>query len=347
MSSALVYHGPDDLRLEQRELRAPGPGEVVVRVAACGICGTDLRIAAGRHHAYPLGTVRVPGHEVAGTVTDVGEGIELSPGQPVFVAPNVGCGRCRQCRLGRVNLCETPQAIGITRDGGFSEHMLLESDLVRQANVIPVAEEADLRSIALCEPLACALRGQRAVSIAEGDLVLIVGAGPVGLMHLQLAQLARPSAVVVSERSEERRRQARAWGADEVLDSGEDGLVDVVADLSDGRGADVVITAAPAPEAQRQALELAAPGGRINLFGGLPNDASKVQLDTNLVHYKELVLTGTTGNTNDDCRMALDLVLRGEIDTRAMVGATYGLEQGDAALERAAAGDVLKVVLEP
>ena len=344
MSRALVYHGPDDLRVEERDGRVPGPGELALRVAACGICGTDLRIASGRHRAYPAGTVRVPGHEVAGTVAAVGDGVELEEGQGVFVAPNIGCGRCRQCRAGRVNLCERPEAIGITRDGGFSETLLLG---VEQGNVLPVPDGADLRAVSLAEPLACALHGQRAVSVAEGDLIVIAGAGPIGLMHLRLALLARPSAVVVSEPSEERRRQALSWGATEALDPGENGLAEAVSELSGGRGADVVITAAPAPAAQRQALELAAPAGRINFFGGLPRDDSEVALDTNLIHYKELVVTGTTANTTDDCRAALELVLNGDVDTGAMIGASYGLDDGREAIERAGAGDVIKVVIEP
>ena len=347
MSRALVYHGPEDLRVEERNGRAPGPGEVALRVAACGICGTDLRIAHGRHRAYPDGTVRVPGHEVAGTLSALGEGVELEEGQGVFVAPNIGCGRCRQCRAGRVNLCERPQAIGITRDGGFSEELLLGADVVAQGNVLPVPADADLRAVSLAEPLACALHGQRAISIGEGDLVVIAGAGPIGLMHLQLALVANPSAVVVSEPSEGRRRQALDWGADQAVDPAGDDMAEAVADLSGGRGADVVITAAPAAAAQRQALELAAPGGRINFFGGLPRDESEVALDTNLIHYKELVVTGTTANTNEDCRAALELVLSGEVDTGSMIGASYGLDDGHTAIERAGAGDVVKVVIEP
>jgi L-iditol 2-dehydrogenase len=347
VSQALVYHGPGDLRVEQHPAREPGPGEVALRVAACGICGTDLRIAAGRHRAYPEGTVRVPGHEVAGIVAAVGAGVGISEGQPVFVAPNVGCGSCRQCRAGRVNLCVSPEAIGITRDGGFSEELLLDADAVEQGNLLPVPDDADLRAVSLVEPLACALRGQRALAIAEGDLVLIAGAGPIGLMHLQLARLAKPNAVVVSEPSEERRRQALSWGADHALDPAADAVAEMVAELSEGRGTDVVITAAPAAEAQRQALELAAPGGRVNFFAGLPRDDSEVALDTNLIHYKELVVTGTTANTTDDCRAALDLVLSGEVDTGAMIGASYGIDEGGAAIERAGAGDVIKVVIEP
>jgi L-iditol 2-dehydrogenase len=342
---ALVYHGPGDLRVEDRPTPRPGPGEAVLRVGACGICGTDLRIASGRHRAYPPGTVRVPGHEVAGRIEAVGDGVDLEEGQSAFVAPNVGCGTCRQCRAGRVNLCVRPEAIGIHRDGGFAERLLLPASLLSQGNVLPVPEGADLRAVALVEPLACVLRGSRACDVRAGDLVVIVGAGPVGLMHLLVARLARPGAVIVSQRSEERRRLALAWGADRAV--APENLPAAVMDLSDEKGADVVIVAAPSPEAQRQALEIAAPAARINFFGGLPRDGSVVELDTNLIHYKELVVTGTTANTTEDCRRALELVLDGSIDTAALVSESYPLGAADAALADAGSGETLKVVIEP
>jgi L-iditol 2-dehydrogenase len=342
---ALVYHGPGDLRVEDRPTPRPGPGEAVLRVGACGICGTDLRIASGKHRAYPPGTVRVPGHEVAGRIEAVGDGVDLEEGQPAFVAPNVGCGRCRQCRAGRVNLCVRPEAIGIHRDGGFAERLLLPASLLSQGNVLPVPEAADLRAVALVEPLACVLRGARTCDIRAGDLVVIVGAGPVGLMHLLVARLAEPGVVVVSQRSEDRRRLALAWGADHAV--APENLPAAVMDLSDERGADVVIVAAPSAEAQRQALEIAAPAARINFFGGLPRDGSVVELDTNLIHYKELVVTGTTANTTEDCRRALELVLDGSIDTAALVSRSYPLGEADEALADAGSGERLKVVIEP
>ena len=342
---ALVYHGPNDLRVENRPSPEPEPGEAVLRVGACGICGTDLRIAAGGHRAYPPGTVRIPGHEVAGTILAVGDGIDLKEGQPAFIAPNVGCGRCAQCRAGRVNLCVRPEAVGISMDGGLAGELLLPANLVSQGNVLPVPETADLRAVALAEPLACVLRGSEACDIRAGDLVVIIGAGPVGLMHLLVARLAGPSAVIVSQRSEERRRLALEYGADEIV--GPDDLVAAVMDVSGGRGADVVIVAAPAPEAQRQALEIAAPAARINFFGGLSRGRSMVELDTNLIHYKELVVTGTTANTTEDCRRALELVLGGSIDTAALISRSYRLAQADEALAAAGSGEALKVVIEP
>jgi threonine dehydrogenase-like Zn-dependent dehydrogenase len=342
---ALVYHGPEDLRVEPRPEREPGPGEALLRVRACGICGTDLRIAAGAHRAYPEGTVRVPGHEIAGAVAAVGDGVGLPVGAAAFVAPNIGCGKCPACLAGRVNLCRTPRALGITDDGGFAEYLLLDRDVVAQGNVLVVDAATDMAALAIVEPLACALRGSRACAVGEGDLVVIVGAGPVGLMHLQVARLASPSAVIVSEPSEARRRQAVRFGADAAVEPAQ--LVDAVAERSDGLGADVIVTAAPAPAAQRQALELAAPGGRINFFGGLPRDRSQVELDTNLIHYGELVVTGTTANTTEDCREALDLVLSGQVDTAALVSERLPLDEADAAFTAARSGDVLKVVIEP
>lgn len=337
---ALVYHGPEDLRVEERPDREPGTGEALLRVDACGICGTDLRIASGSHRAYPEGTVRVPGHEIAGRLEAVGEGVDLPVGSAAFIAPNVGCGHCPECRAGRINLCRTPRALGITDDGGFAEFVLLDEQLIAQGNVLVVDAGPDMAALALVEPLACALRGSKACRIAEGDVVVIVGAGPVGLMHLQLAKLHDPATVIVSEPSATRRTEAQRFGADITVEP---------ADLADavGDGANVVITAAPAPAAQAQALELAAPGARINFFGGLPRDRSRVELDTNLIHYRELLVTGTTANTTADCREALELVVSGRVDTAGLIGNREPLDAAEDAFAVARSGERLKVVIEP
>jgi L-iditol 2-dehydrogenase len=337
---ALVYHGPQDLRVEERPDREPGAGEALLRVEACGICGTDLRIASGSHRAYPEGTVRIPGHEIAGRLAAVGDGVDLAVGSAAFVAPNVGCGHCPQCRAGRVNLCRTPRALGITDDGGFAEFVLLDKELVGQGNVLVVDDGGDIAALALVEPLACALRGSKACRIAEGDVVVIVGAGPVGLMHLQLAKLHDPATVIVSEPSAARRAEAERFGANLTVEPAE--LAEAVDD-----GANVVITAAPAPAAQAQALQLAAPGARINFFGGLPRNRSRVELDTNLIHYRELLVTGTTANTTADCREALELVVSGRVDTAALIGDREPLDAAADAFAAARSGELLKVVLEP
>ncbi|HZO96781.1 MAG TPA: alcohol dehydrogenase catalytic domain-containing protein [Gaiellaceae bacterium] len=344
---ALAYRGPGRLVLEERPVPSPGAGEAVVRVGACAICGTDLRIAAGGHRAYADGSGRVPGHELTGTVAAVGEGAGLREGAVVFVAPNFGCGRCRACGRGDVNLCEHTRALGITEDGGFADYALLARELVAQGNVFPVAPGADPAAVALVEPLACVLRGSRACRIGEGDVVLVLGAGPIGLLHAAVARDAGAAAVVVGEPNAERRRRALGWGATAACGADPEELRAELAATGAPRGADAVVVATPAAAAQRAALELAAPGGRVNLFAGLPRGASTVELDTNLVHYRELVVTGTTASTNADCRDALALVLGGRIDTAALVDARFGLDAAAAAFALAASGRALKVVIEP
>lgn len=344
---ALVYRSPDGLVLEERPIPSPGPGEAVVKVEACSICGTDLRIASGGHRAFSDGVVRVPGHEIAGVVSAVGAGVALSEGESVFVAPNYGCGNCRWCRRGDVNMCESQRALGITDDGAFAEYTLLPRELVSQGNVMATGGDLSPAVVALVEPLACVLRGARACSIQAGDVVVVFGAGPIGLLFVKLAQLAGAAHVVVANRGAERRQRALEWGASAAFDPDTESPAGVLESLGATRGADVVIVAAPAASAQQQALELAGPGGRINFFGGLPRGASSVELDTNLIHYKELVVTGTTANTNDDCSAALALVRDGEVDTASLIDARFELEEASEAFALASSGRALKVVIEP
>ena len=338
---------PAGFELEERPAPRPGPGEAVLRVEACSICGTDLRIAAGAHRAYAEPNGRVPGHELVGVVSAAGEGARLTEGARVFVAPNYGCGECAACRRGDVNLCVRPRALGITDDGGFAEYALLPRELVAQGNALPVADGHSPAEVALAEPLACVLRGARACAIAGGDVVLVFGAGPIGLLHAAVARTLGAAAVVVCEPSEERRRRALERGADAAVGTDTEELRATLAAFGATRGADVAIVAAPVAAAQRQALELAAPGGRVNLFAGLPRDASLVELDTNLVHYGELVVTGTTANTTRDCRDALELVLGDRVDTASLVDARFDLAAAHDAFALAASGRALKVVIEP
>jgi L-iditol 2-dehydrogenase len=345
---ALVYEGPDRLVLEEREDPLPAPGGAVVRVLACGICGTDLRIAKGAHRAYPEGARRVPGHEIAAEVVALGAGTHgAAVGDRVFVAPNLGCGDCPACRGGRVNLCARAAAFGITRDGAFAELMSVPEVAVAHGNLMPVPSEVDPAVVSVVEPLACVLRGQRAVGLRADDRVLICGAGPIGLLHVMLARATGAGAVLVSEPQAVRRADAVEFGADLGIDPVAEDLHARVLDATDGLGADVVITAAPVAAVQEQAPSLAAVGGRINFFGGLPQASSTITIDSNLIHYRELHLTGTTANDVDDCRLALELAMSGRIDLGRLVTARYPLERAGEAFAAARAGRELKVVIEP
>jgi len=345
---AAVYHGPNDLRVERRQIPWASAGELLVRIDSAGICATDVRILNGSHRKVETGSLRIPGHEIVGTVVEVGAGVSICrPGQQVFVAPNVGCGRCRRCLEGDNNLCARSDAFGITLDGGFAEYMRITAPAVTQGNVIPVPAHVDREAMSLVEPFACVLRGQEAVGVGPGDVVVIQGAGPIGLMHLLQARHRGARRILVSALTSSRLEKARELGADRVVNIGQEDLEVAVAEETAGEGADVVIVAAGVHAAQEQALRLAGTRGRINYFGGLPKERPEIRFDSNMVHYKELIVTGTTACSTADCRKAAELVSAGQIDLRPLVGARFFLSDARAAFEAVRAGSALKVVLLP
>jgi 2-desacetyl-2-hydroxyethyl bacteriochlorophyllide A dehydrogenase len=345
---AAVYHGPDDLRLESVPLSQPGPGEVLLRVESASICGTDLRILHGQHRKYPPGTLRIPGHEMVGQIAALGPGVEGYPdGQRLFVAPNWGCGRCPQCVTGRNNRCADYGAIGVTRDGAFAEYVLIPAAAVAQGNLMPVSSEADPAVLALIEPFACVLHGQDVLEIQPGETVLVLGAGPIGLMHLLLARLRGAGQVLVSEPRPERRALAERLGAGRLIDPSRQDLAQAVAAATAGQGADAIVVAAPVHALMEQAPGLAAIGGRINFFAGLPKDRPSLQIDANLVHYREIRLTGTTACSTADCRRAAALVSGGQVDLAPLVSQRFPLREAREAFAAAEDRQMLKVVLEP
>ncbi len=344
---AAVYHGPNDLRLEERAVPTIGPDEALLKVVSSGICGTDLRILHGAHRKFPPGTFRIPGHEFVGDIVQVGANVRgLEVGQRVFVAPNIGCGHCRQCVRGHNNRCANYEAFGITLDGAFAEYLRIPAAAILQGNLIPLREGTD-PAAALLEPFACVLRGQDAVNVQPGDVVLVIGAGPIGLMHVMLADLRGAVRVIISDHHDSRLARAVQAGADRVVNSLQEDLASVVAEESQGQGADVIIVAAPAPQAQEEAVQLAAIGGRINFFGGLPKDRSTIQCDSNLMHYKELHVTGTTACSTSDCWRAAALVNSGRINLEPLISDRFPLNRVLEAFAAAEDRQSLKIMIEP
>jgi L-iditol 2-dehydrogenase len=259
----------------------------------------------------------------------------------------MGCGHCAQCVSGSNNLCASYDAVGVTLDGGFAEYMRVPANAVQQGNVIKVSESVDPAVAALMEPFACVLRGQNALRIKPGEVVLVIGAGPIGVMHTKLAKARGAGRVIVTEPVPDRAAQAKRMGADRVINPVEEDLQEVLNQESQGRGADVIIVAAPVHAAQESALTLAAIGGRINFFGGLPKDRPTINFDSNLVHYKELVITGTTACSTDDCWQATRIVNSGLVDLTDLVSQRYPLQEAVSAFAAAEDRKSLKIVLEP
>lgn len=345
---AALFYGVRDLRIEQIPVPPIGADEALMRVRAVAICGTDIRTFNNGHFRISPDTRRILGHELSGELVAVGpDVVGFSPGQKVTIAPDIGCGACFQCIQGNDHVCLNYEALGINIDGAFAEYMRIPGRAIRRGHLTPMPDALSFEEAALVEPFSCCYNGSRACRIEPGDAVLVIGAGPIGIMHMFLARLSGARCVLVSELSEERLAQAVALGADIGVNPARDDLAQTVRSATDGRGADVIIIAAPTPAGQEQAVELAAVHGRVNFFGGLPKDKQHIQLNSNLVHYKELVITGTSGSNTLHFRRALELVSTRRVNLAPLVSARFPLDQIHDALAMAADKRVLKVMIEP
>lgn len=343
---AAVVHAKGDLRLEERPIPEVPPGSIRVKVEACAICGTDLRIyRKGDHRAsYPV----VVGHEIAGTVDAVADGVtSVRVGQRVCVAPGHGCGRCRMCRSGHPNVCLQPYpSLGYKVDGGFEEYMAVPENIFRLGFVNPIPERLSFVQASMAEILACCLNGQRNSPVQEGDVVLVIGSGPAGILHSQLARFRGARRVLVTQRSPQRLRLLRErFAVDRTISSNEEDLEAAVMEETSGQGADVIYVCAPSAEAQELAVRLVAPRGRINLFGGLPRDQHTITLDANALHYKEFFLGGASSSLPEDNREALRLLAERAIDPDQVITHTFPIAEIARGFEVAEAREGIKVVI--
>jgi L-iditol 2-dehydrogenase len=346
---AAVFLGPREMELREVPRPAAGPGEVLVKIAACAVCGTDLRIFKGgkTRGVYPP---RVLGHEIAGVVVDVGPDAErhtdVKPGDRVATPPGIPCLACRFCNSGHENLCQRRVALGYRYDGGFAEYMLVPAIGVERGLLYRLPDRLSDQEAALAEPLACVVNGQRKNGIALDDVVLIVGAGPIGLMHLQLARLQGARKVLVSEPSASRRALAGELGATRTIDPTAEDLLTAVKEETNGDGADVTVAAIGVAGLTNTLLNVTRVGGRVNLFAGYAG-TGETTLEANLIHYGELIVTGTNACTREDFRIALDLLAGGQFQARPLVTHRFPLEQIEAAFETTRSGEGLRVVVEP
>lgn len=344
---AAVIHAMGDMRLEDRDIPDVPEGSIRVRVKACAICGTDIRIyRKGDYRAqYPV----VPGHEIAGVVDAVAPGVKgVKEGDRVCVAPGHGCGRCRMCEAGHPNVCQQPfPSLGYKVDGGFEEYFAVPENIFRLGFVNAIPEGLSFRNASMAEIIACCLNAQRNSPVREGDAVLVLGAGPAGAIHSCLAKLRGARKVLLSQRSRKRLDMVmeRITAVDRVIASSEEDLARVVMEETDGQGADVVYVCAPSAEAQALALELAANRGRINFFGGLPKTDDHVTFDANLVHYKELFIAGASSSLPEDNREALRLLDSKALDPETLISHDFPFDQVKEAFDVAESKVGIKVVV--
>lgn len=330
-------------KFEVRDIPVPAVGEqdVLVRVAAAGICGTDVHIYHGDKGSAEVIPPIVLGHELAGVVEEVGAAVTtVKPGDHVTVDPNIYCGKCHYCQIGKKQLCENLYAIGVNRDGGFAEYCLApESQCYQLDKSIP------LKFGAMVEPLACCLHGIDRARIRQGDTVCVIGGGAIGQIMVQLAKLSGASKVILSEPIAARRSIGLQLGADAVIDPVHEDISQRLTEITGIPGADVIIECVGAPIATEQAFHAAKRGSTLLLFS-VPKAGTSYQLKLEDVYQKELNIVGSMINPDTHGRAAA-LINSGTIQLEPIITHSFPVEQVEAAIHMQQSSESIKVIIEP
>ena len=331
---AVVLEAPESLRVEERSEPTAGGENVVVRIRAIGICGTDLSIFSGKVPVdYPL----VLGHEMVGTLEDQVPG--LDPGTRVVVDPNVFCGTCYQCLKGQENVCIRAELMGRDRDGAFTDLLA-----VPMRNVYPIPEEIDDRIAPLLQVLTTCLHGQRQVQLFPQDSVLVLGLGVSGLLHVQLAKARGAHPIIGITRSESKRSLASRLGADLVIDPSDPDLKERVREATQGRGPDLVVECVGKTETLAQAIDLVRIGGQVMLFGTITEDSGELLFYQ--LYYKEVSLASPRAAKPEDFPASIELVATGIVELDPLVTHTFPLESAAEAIAATSESGSLKVILD-
>ncbi len=349
--TAIVCHGPEDYRVEQIPRPMPGAREMVIRISACGICASDCKCWSGAKMFWGdkpwVKAPVVPGHEFFGVVDDLGEGAAahfgVAPGDRVIAEQIVPCDRCRYCRTGKYWMCEVHNIFGFQRevaDGGMSDYMLIPTT----ARVHTIPPEVSLEDAAIIEPLACAIHTVNRGDVQLDDVVVIAGAGPIGLMMVQVARLKTPKKLVVIDMVPERLELARRFGADVTINPKEQDALAIVQGLTEGYGCDVYIEATGSPSGVVQGLSLIRRLGRFVEFSVFGSDTT---VDWSIIgDRKELDVRGV--HLGPYCYpIATDLLARRLVTSNGIVTHDYAFAQWDEAIKVANSLDSIKVLMKP
>jgi len=334
----------ENLEIVDVEKASAGENEIVIKVMVCAICGTDIKVY---HHGHRLIVFpRITGHEVSGIVVEKGKNVkEFKEGDRVAVAPAIPCGKCWYCRKGYQSMCDNLKAIGYHYNGGFAEYMKVPEDAVFNGCVNKIPDNLSFEEAAIAEPLACVINGQILSRIKIEDTVVVIGAGPIGCYQSELAKINGATKVILGDISSERLKIAEFTGAITVDMSKED-IKKAVEEQTDGRMADKVIVAAGSGKAQEVAVELVAKRGSVNFFGGLPKESPFINLNSNLLHYREFFITGTHGSSPIHNKIAISLLSEKSIDGKRYITYKFPLEKIKEGLETVEEKKGLKVVIE-
>ncbi|MBI4085833.1 MAG: alcohol dehydrogenase catalytic domain-containing protein [Candidatus Liptonbacteria bacterium] len=348
---ALIFRGPNDYSVEEKPIPQIGEGEMLLKIIACGLCGTDVKVFGNGHRA--ITPPRTTGHEIVGTVAESkSDKAGVVKGDNVLVVAPIGCMKCSFCLRGEQNICpvvvEKVHAFGYDTDGGFAEYLLIPKEAAEQGVLIKIPEtEIPLTLLAVAEPLACVLNGQEKLRIGPDDVVVVIGAGPIGSMNVIAARAEGAKKIILADIDSAKLALASVVHPDVSVDSSKENLVERVRKETDGRGADVVIVAAPAPALQTEAIEMAAVRARVSFFAGLAKGTVSPIIDTNKIHYWEIEVYGAFGACRKQYEKAMQLIISRPADFQALVTHTMPLGDIKKAVDLMKTGQTIKVVIAP
>jgi L-iditol 2-dehydrogenase len=344
--NAVVYYGKGDVRYERTPLPVCGPGELRVKVDACAVCGSDFK-------TFNNGNPRmkppiVMGHEFTGAVDTVGAGVGgFAVGDRIVMATSISCGECAYCRRGWNNLCVKLDPMGFSYPGGMAEYVIVPAIAIRNGHAVKVPRGIPAEHAALAEPVSCAVNAVENCGIKGGETVVVVGAGPLGILNLYVARKYGAAKVILAQRAGKRFEQAAAFACDRLVNTTTEDLVAVVKAETGGLGADAVIVAAPEASAQEQSLDLVRKRGSVCLFASLPAGASAITLDSRKIHYNELYVCGASDSTPTHVQKAVSLLGQADFPGKALANPVLKLADIQKAFAAMAARDGMRVVLKP
>ena len=344
---AVRFYAPGDVRLEATSIPPAGPGELVAQCAVTLTCGTDVKMYKRGHRL--IHPPQIIGHEFAGVVTDVGKGVkEFSPGMHVVAANSAPCNACFYCINRQPNLCEhlDDVLLGFSWPGSYAEYVRIPERIVRQ-NTFQILNNIKMEHVASLEPLACVVHGWDLVNFRPAGTAVIIGGGPIGLLHLQIASLHAAKQIVLCDVVDQRLEEAKKLGIDiTTINSSVEDVARRIEELTDGRGADIVVEAVGRKETWEIAPRLVRKGGTVLLFGGCQGGTT-VTFDADKMHYGELHLQGAFHHTPSAVERAFNLITSNRVSIEPLISQEMPLDKAEEALKLMGEGKALKIALRP
>jgi len=343
---AIVYRGAGDISVESVPMPTSGDGEIRVKVDACAVCGTDLKSYA---HGNPKITPpMIIGHEFTGTIETVGTQVaDFAVGERIVMATSISCGACYYCEQGWTNLCVDMAAMGFKYPGGMAEYTTVPARALENGHVVKVPEAVKPEHAALAEPVSCTVNAAERSDLQPGDTVVVIGAGPMGVINACMARELGAKKIIVAEINEARLEMCEPFGFDLLVNPARDDLTQRVKDETNGLGADVAIVAAPAGPPQEEAVGMVRKCGAVCLFASLPVGKHLLSLDSRAIHYNELRVVGTSDSTPTHVAKAVELIAGGTLPVDRLVTHVMALDDILEAYKVMQSGESLRVVLKP